>query len=226
MNENGKIEPEELRFIYQLILEGRKDSDILNEYIRLKEVGELNFPLRTDDSFIKDRRKEIEITSEVLKDSIKKIMHPFILKQREEHVAQLAEISDTLFQNNLKTVTESKSEAIYGFPSKGIYKSRYTIKDINDIPIQMNNMQLINLFRKNVEKACKRYTYIFFYECYVSHLKAVIPEMEAEGFWPQVEKQPYEVLTAIKELAKQRELKGTCPLCSNLESRLPPFIRL
>ena len=78
MNGNGKIKPEELRFVYRLILEGQSDSAILNEYNHLGDIGELTFPLRTDEGFIKDRRVELNMASEVLKDSIKKIMKPFI----------------------------------------------------------------------------------------------------------------------------------------------------
>ena len=95
-----------------MIFEGSSDSDILNEYIHLRDIGELNFPLRTDAGFIKDRRREMEIASEVLKDSIKKIVKPFILKQREEHYAQLADISAILLRNNLNTVIERQSEVL------------------------------------------------------------------------------------------------------------------
>jgi len=225
MNGNGKIEPEELKFIYKLIFEGSSDSDILNEYIHLKDIGELNLPLRTDAGFIKDRRQEMAIASEVLKDSIKKIVKPFMLKQREEHYAQLADISATLLRNNLNTVIERQSEAIYGFRSEDIYRPGYTIKDSNNIPIQLSQMKLIDLFRKNVEFACKRYTYPFFYDCYLPHIKAEMPDMEINGgFWPQVEKQPYEVIKTIEGLAKREEFKGTCPLCSEMETQLLQFI--
>jgi hypothetical protein len=223
---NGKIEPEELRFIYKLIFEGSSDSDILNEYIRLNDIGELNFSLRTDAEFIEDRRREMEIASEVIKNSLKKIVKPFILKQREEHYAQLADISAILLQNNLNTVIERQSEAIYGFRSEEINRPRYIIKDSNNIPSQLNSVKLIDLFRKNVEFACKRYTYQFFYDCYLPHIKAEMPEMEINGgFWPQVEKQPYEVIKTIEELAKRQEFKGTCPLCSEMEAQLLQFVR-
>ena len=211
MSKKGKIEPEELRFIYKLILEGRSDSDILNEYRCLSDIGQLDFPLRTDDSFVKDRRLEMEVASEVLEDSIKKMMGPFILKHREDHFTQLAEISVTLLQNNLRTVarTEEMDNAT---------ESRYIIKDNRNTPIELNRWQLVTLFRENVEAACERYTIVVFYQYYIPHLKASMPEMETEGFWPEVEKQPYEVITRIKELVKRKEHKGTCPLCRDLES--------
>jgi len=225
MNKKEKIESEELRFIYKLILEGYSDSDILNEYIHLNDIGELNFPLRNNVNFIKDKRKEMEIASEVLKDRTIEILKPFMLKQREEHFTQLAEISATLLQSNLNTVVENQREAIYRSRSKEIYGSRYIIKDSENIPIQLNTLQLINLFRKNVEAACKQYTYLVFYDYYVPHLKAEMPEMVVNGgFWPYVEKEPYEVINKIKELTKHKEFKGICTLCGDLETQIPTFI--
>jgi hypothetical protein len=131
-----------------------------------------------------------------------------------------------LLQNNLASVVESSGEAIYGFRNKGAYISGYTIRDSHNIPIQLSRLQLVNLFRKNVEEVCERFTYTFFYDCYVPHLKAEMPEMEAKGLWPQVEKKPYDVITTIKGLAKSKGLQGICPLCSDPESQLPPLIRL
>jgi hypothetical protein len=225
MNGNVKIEPEELRFTYKLILDGSSDSDILNAYIHLDNIGELSFPLRTDADFIQDRRQEMAIASEVLKDSIRKIVKPFLLKQREEHYAQLADISATLLRNNLDTVIERQSEAIYGFRSTEIYWPRYIIKDDNGIPVQLSRTKLIDLFRKNVEFACKQYTFPFFYDCYLPHIKAEMPDMEVNGgFWPQVEKQPYEVIKTIEGLAKRQEFKGVCPVCSQMETQLLQFV--
>jgi hypothetical protein len=81
------------------------------------------------------------------------------------------------------------------------------------------------MFRKNVEAACQRYTQFVFYECYIPHLKNEIPAIGEEGFWPQVERHPYEVITAIRDLTKLGMLKGVCPLCNDFESGIPPFIR-
>ena len=54
-----KPTPEELRFVYKMILEGYNDKDILNEYCHLYEIVQLKFPLRSDERFIKERRKEL-----------------------------------------------------------------------------------------------------------------------------------------------------------------------
>jgi hypothetical protein len=213
MNNSVKIEREELGFIYQLILEGRGDVDILQEYRYLSNIGELKFPLRTDDNFIKDRRLEIEAALGVLQESISKIMRPLMLKQKEEHFAQVVEISATLLQN----FSEVKRS--------DIDKARYKVSDSHGIPNSMNKWQLLDLFRKNIDTAYMRYTIDVFNHYYLPHLKAVMPEMAAQGFWPLVEKDPFDVIIKIKELVKGKELVGVCPLCNQLENPLPLLVR-
>jgi hypothetical protein len=220
-----KIEPEELRFIYKLVIDGYSDAAILEEYINLHEAGKLDFPLRNSEEFIEDRRQEMEVAVQILKDGIKTMIQPLIAKQKEEHQIQLSEISAVLLQNNLNTVEESSSMGVYGLRQNGMFRYRYTIRDQNNRTVPLSRYQLFNMFRKNVETACQRYTQFVFYECYIPHLKHEIPEIDEEGFWPQVERQPYEVITAIKNLTKLDMLRGVCPLCNDFESKIPPFIR-
>lgn len=228
MSENAKITTGELRFIYKLILDGCSDSDILNKYKSLKESAGHILPTWIDESFIKNKRAEMEIAAEVLKDSFKEIIKKLIPKQKDHHFAQVAEISDMLLQNNLDTVTaiENSSRTTYGFRSKYAYSARYSIKDGINTPLHLNTLELIERFRKNVENACKRYSTDFFYNCYVPHIKATMgEEMEAEGgFWPTVERKPYEVIKTIKNIANGSDLKGTCPLCK-MENQLSPFLK-
>jgi hypothetical protein len=228
MCENEKLETEEIRFIYKLILDGWGDSDILNKCISLRDSGEINFPLWTDKRYIKNRRKEMEIASEVLKDSIKKIIKIYSPKLKNEHFAQIAEISAILLQNNLSTISvvENLGDAKYKFSNKYLHSYTYIIKDRNNIPNRLNRLQLIEILRRNVQDVCKRYGISFFYDCYVPHVKATMgEEMEAMGgFWPAVEIKPYEVIKAIKLIMDGKELKGSCPLCE-VENQLPPFIK-
>ena len=225
MNKNDKVSPEELRFIYKLVSDGYSDADILQEYASLNDTGSLEFPLRNSEDFINDRRQEMEVAVQILKDGIQTMLQPLISKQQEEHQTQLSEISAMLLQSNLNTVEECSSTGVYGLRKNGMFRYRYQIKDANNQKIQLSRYQLFNMFRKNVETACRKYTQFVFYECYIPHLKNEIPEIEEEGFWPQVERQPYEVITAIKDLAKLETLSGVCPLCNDVESKIPPFIR-
>lgn len=228
MSVNEKIEAEELRFIYKLIVAGWSDSDILNKYVSLKDSGEINFSLQIDEGFIKKKRREIETAAEVLKDSIKKIIEIFIPKQRDEHFAKIAEISAILLQSNLHTVTvvENLNETTHNSKTEYLHPPKYKIENEYNKPTHLSRMQLVELFRKNVEKACQQFSASFFYDCYVAHIKATIGyEMESQGgFWPVVERNPYEVIKEIKNIMEGRELKGTCPLCV-AENQLPPFIK-
>ena len=222
---SDKISPEELRFIYKMVIDGYNDTEILQEYANLNDVGNLEFPLRTSELFISDRRQEIEAAVQILRDGIQTMLQPLITKQREEHQSQLSTISAMLLQNDLNTVEECSSTSIYGLRRNGMFRYRYQLKDTHNRTIQLSRYQLFNMFRKNVEAVCQRYTQFLFYECYIPHLKSEIPEIEEEGFWPQVERQPFEVISAIRELSKLDTLKGICPLCNDFESKIPPFIR-
>jgi hypothetical protein len=225
MINRDKVSPEELRFIYKMVIDGYNDADILHEYASLNEAGNLEFPLRTSELFISDRRQEMEVAVQILKDGIQTMLQPLIAKQKEEHQTQLAEISAMLLQNNLKTVEECSSTGIYGLRRNGMFRYRYQMKDHSNRTIQLSRYQLFNMFRKNVETACQRYTQFLFYECYIPHLKSEIPEIDEEGFWPQVERQPFEVISAIKDLTRLETLRGVCPLCNDFEAKIPPFIR-
>ena len=207
MVENEIIGTEDLRFIYKSILDGQSDSEILNMYIAHKGEGGSAVPSQTDIDFIKNKRKELEIVSEVLKESIEKIIKMSIPKQREGHFAQIKEVSNILLENNLNTVVEYPSRITDGYGSKYAGTTVYTIKDRSDIPVKLNRMELIEIFTKNVDKA------------------NMGEEMVVEGgFWPEVEKKPYKVIKAIEDISGGKGIKGNCPMC-NMETQLPPFLR-
>ena len=221
----SRVNQEELRFIYKHIINGRSDSDILDEYAALQKAGDTRFPIRTSEDFIQDRRQEMQVAVQILKDGIKTMLNPLITKQKEEHQNQLSEISKVLLGNDLNSVEESSSIGLYGLRQNGMFRYQYVIKDHNNRTVQLSRYQLFNMFRKNVEDACKRFTQFVFYECYIPHLKSEIVEIEEEGFWPLVERQPFEVISSIRELNKLESLKGICPLCNDFESKVPPFVR-
>ena len=221
----SRVNQEELRFIYKQIINGSSDVDILDEYDALRKAGDTRFPIRTSEDFIQDRRQEMEEAIRILKDGIKTMLNPLITKQKEEHQNQLAEISKVLLSNDLRSVEESSSMGLYGLRQNGMFRYQYVIKDHKNRTLQLSRYQLFNMFRKNVEDACKRFTQFVFYECYIPHLKSEIVEIEEEGFWPLVERKPFEVINAIRELNNLEALKGICPLCNDFESKVPPFVR-
>ena len=219
-----KIEAEELRFIYGLILDGWTDSEILNRYVSLKNHGELDFPRRIDVSFIKDKRNEFEIAAEVLKDGIKKIVNLIRTNGKDEHLSRISDVSAILLQDNLDKIMEV-IKGRYIIDHQFSYSPKNTTDDGGRSSPRLDKVQLTEIIRKNVEKACKEHGVSFFFDCYISHLKATTHgDMEvAGGFWPAVEKDPYKVIQQIKTFTESKESIGDCPLCSS-ESHLPPFI--
>ena len=51
------------------------------------------------------------------------------------------------------------------------------------------------------------------WDCLLSHLQAECPEVEAKGFEQAVRETPYEVIDALRLMARRKTLKGTCPVC-------------
>lgn len=220
----SNMEQDELRFIYKMIIDGYSDSDIREKYNTLHETGDIRFPLRSE-SYIGEKRQEMEVAVQILKDGITTMLNPLIAKQKEEHQKQLSEISAVLLSNDLNTVDESSSIGLYGLRKNGMFRYQYVIRDNHNKPVQLSRYQLFNMFRKNVETACQSFTQFVFYECYIPHLKNEILEIDEEGFWPQVERRPFEVISAIRELSKLDTFKGLCPLCNDFEAKIPPFVR-
>jgi hypothetical protein len=106
MSRNPRPTAEELKFVYQMILNGYEDSDILAEYGRLYGAGQLMFPYRTDKRFVRECRKELETALEVAQEHLKKQVNPTIVKHREEHLADLANIAKSLLTNGLESVSK------------------------------------------------------------------------------------------------------------------------
>jgi hypothetical protein len=216
MDFTDTIDAEELRFVYKLVLNGRSDSEILDTYAFLRDKGQIDFPLRSETSFVRERRRELEAAAGVLWDNIENMMRPFMSQYTEGHSMQVSEFSASLLDNNLSTVMD-----------RGIKRKPkvYKIMDLNNIPGYITERELLFVFRKNVDAAVKKYGIDFFYKCYVIHLKAEIPEMGREGFWPYAENHTYEVIQKIKEQQGQSQLKGSCPLCNDAKAHLPPLLQ-
>ena len=105
MSRNPKPTAEELRAVYELILSGYEDADILAEYAGSYENGSLRFPYRTDKRFVRECRKQLETALEVAQEHIKKKVDPIIVRRREEHLADLANIAKSLLVNGLESVS-------------------------------------------------------------------------------------------------------------------------
>jgi len=208
MDKNPKPTPEELRFVYQMILNGYGDTDILNEYAHLYDMGQLKFPYRVDDRFIKDRRKELQAASEVLEEHVKKKADPVISKRRDEHFERLAKVADTLLDNNLHTVVPN-TECSAGEP-------QYLVEvDWVSSGYPLEKSQLTMILQKNIGKAYNLFEPMYFHKNFLPHLRAEIPIINIKGIWDFIEEQPYELIENLRILVERKTFKGTCPICED-----------
>lgn len=211
MSKKSRPTTEELRFVYDLILKGYDDADILAEYAHLLDMGQLMFPVRTDKRFIRECRKELEAATEVTREHLKKKVDPFIVKRREEHFSNLAGIAK-VFLNNLDSVssprwTTNRSRQVkYVIPNKKA-ASRYD---------EITEEQLTGCLNSNIASAIDKHGDWFFRACFVPHLKSELPEeLKTELFYNVVEKHPYKLIETLRILTARKTFKGTCPVCKD-----------
>lgn len=91
MSKNPKPTTEELRFVYELLVSGYEEADVLAEYSRLLEAGTLNFPCRTDKRFVRERKRELLTAEQVLKERIKST-DPLVVERKREHFNKLHDL--------------------------------------------------------------------------------------------------------------------------------------
>lgn len=211
MSRNPKPTAEELKFVYQMILNGYDDSDILAEYARLYDDGQLMFPYRTDRRFIRQCRKELDAASAVLQEHLNKQVDPTMVKHREEHFAELADISKFLLANGLESVS------CPGWSANRSRQVKYLLPNANAVAQydEITKEQLASRLNSNIADITKDKDW-FFRHCFVPHLKSELPEeLSTKLFFKVVEEQPYELIEILRMLAARRTFKGTCPVCKD-----------
>ena len=202
MGRQSKPTPEELRFVYDLILNGYSDRDVLEEYCSLYESGLLKFPFRTDPRFVKDRRKELQAAAEVLQEELKKRVDPIIAERRQQHFDQLAGIASTLLGEDIYKKEPDPSWEEYGGSLP---------PPLSD---WMTNEQLTGQLRDNWDGALVTYQYNQWdFDCLVSHLKAEYPEIVPLGLDEAIRDNPRELMQALRVVSRRKTFKGTCPVC-------------
>jgi hypothetical protein len=211
MSKNPKPTAEELKFIYQMILNGYEDSDILAEYGRLYGLGQLMFPYRTDKRFIRECRKELETALEVAQEHLKKQVDPTIVKRREEHFADLVSIAKSLLANGLESVS------CPGWTTNRSRQVKYVLPNQNAASgyDEITREQLASHLNSNMAAITKDKDW-FFRHCFVPHLKSELPEeLNTDPFFKVVEEKPYELIETLRVLAAKGIFKGTCPVCKD-----------
>jgi len=200
-----KAEPtvEELEFIYEHLAK-------LSDQEVLEEMQDTEFPRRSL-GFIKRRRREFNTAKRVLQLQLEKEVNPIVLKRREEHFADLADIAKSLLANGLDSVscpgwtTNQSREVKYLLPSETT-ASGYD---------ELTKEQLTSHLNSNMDAIPTDRDW-FFRHCFIPHLKSELPkELTTEPFFKLVEEQPYELIETLRVLAARGIFKGTCPVCED-----------
>ncbi len=207
MSKNPKPTTEELRFVYDLILRGYEDTDILAEYANLYDKGTLMFPCRTDKRFVRERRKELDAAKEVLQGQLKAV-DPINVKKREEHFDHLSEIAQYLLTGNLERILPD-------YPGTEVFSETYTIC-VDEEEEEISRKELSSRLDGNIENAINHYGPPDFLDSFVPHLRAECPEIQTSTLDEVVRSNPYILVDTIRILSQRKTFKGTCPICKDL----------
>ena len=198
MSKNPKPTAEELRCVYDLILRGYDDADILAEYASLYENSNLMFPYRTDKRFVRERRKELAAAEEVLKEHVKKKIDPIAIKRKGEHFNHLAEIAGKIWPPNMNIAPGDESS---GYD--------YLVGEYNSAQ-EVTTEQLCSILTRNYEQAYDQYG-LYDVECFETHLRFEVTDFESK----ELSTYTYELVETLMLLAKRKTFKGTCPVCKD-----------
>jgi hypothetical protein len=116
MSKNPKPTIEELRYIYDLILQGY-DDDILAEYASLYHASTLMFPYRTDKRFARERRKELSATQGLVKERMQ-ATDPLIVEDKRKHLDKMRELMKKWKEQLTTEVAEPLGGYVPNFPTQ------------------------------------------------------------------------------------------------------------
>jgi hypothetical protein len=201
MSKNPKPTAEELRFVYDLILNGNDDSDILAEYARLFDDAKLMFPYRIDKRFVRERRKELAAAQEVLKDHIAKKIEPVIVQSKKEHFKHLSDIAKVLLTDRLDKINEVKTGDKYE-----IFRENYETE-------KLTHSELVGRLEGNIDIAIQKYGAWDIFGCFAPHVAAEYPL--DQNLYSYAETNPIEFITIMRTLGQRKTFKGTCPVCKD-----------
>jgi len=203
---------EELQFVYEMILNGCTDREILEEYARLLSRGQLMFPMRPDKRFVKARRRELQAADAVLQDYVKRRVDPVISQRKEQHFSRLAEIANSLLSGRLKDIQEIVDPA-----DKDGSRPKYAVFTEYDVDVlaEFSPRELIDQLGKNLDLTCEKFGKWDVMGLFIPHLKAENAELESKGILTIIRENPLELIETLRILSSRRTFKGTCPVCQD-----------
>jgi hypothetical protein len=204
---------EELQFVYDMILNGFTDREILEEYAKLLTLGQLVFPLRPDRRFVKARRRELQAAQAVLEESVKRRVDPITIKARQDHFEYLTTISETLLSGGLHDLNE-----IYDPEDKNSSKPLYAvIRRVPDYePVESWSLdELRGKLRENINLSYDKFGESQVSQYFLPHLQSENPELSSKSLFTIVQKNPFGLIETLKVLVQRKTFSGTCPICED-----------
>jgi hypothetical protein len=213
MSKNPKPTSEELRFVYEMILGGLNDGDILAEYAHLYDLNQLKFPYRTDKRFIQERRRELNTVREVLEDYLRKKVDPLVVKAKQEHFQFLTDIVRSLLENGLNNV-----EVIYNSDDIDLTKPIYAVMTYtpDHEPTEgLDLRKLIGRVRGNFASSVAKYGYTQVNSYFLPHLRAENIKLALNKLddFTATGDEVLKIIETLKLLSIRKTFEGSCPVC-------------
>lgn len=218
MSRNPKPTSEELRFVYDLLIKGYEEADVLAEYASRYSAGTLMFPYRTDKRFVRECKKELKAAREVLQEHAKRV-DPVIAKKQEDHFNYVLEIAKALL------TTFDYLEDVQENPDKGEQHKEY-IQAMSDGYRPLSRAELSSGLQRNLAvmhglimgyegwDESKIYPRIDI-ECLISHLEEECSEVKSKELYQAIEENPYKVIDSLRVLCRKKRFKDTCSICQD-----------
>ena len=133
-----------------------------------------------------------------------------IVKQRVEHFTDLANIASLLI-NGLDNVSSP------GWTTNRSRQGKYLLPNENAASgyDEITKEQLASRLNRNMAAILKDRDW-FFRNCFIPHLKSVLPEeLKTKLFYRIIEEQPYQLIELLRRLAVGKPFKGSCPVCKD-----------
>ncbi|MDD5094337.1 MAG: hypothetical protein PHV74_08175 [Dehalococcoidia bacterium] len=180
-----------------------------DNYQRLKKELEL-MPLYEVDTlpddlqqWIKDVRPELMDRRSESQQRIN--MEPLILQSMSSHFDHMSDIASAMLAGNLDKVVEGIGGA-------------YTISDKDETYRDIPQDELGLALESNLENIFQQCGPWDFWYCFYEHFLAEFSELFAPNesdITILTDKRPYELIEALRVLARRKTFKGTCPVCKD-----------
>ena len=197
MGKNPDPSWEELELIFNGFINGLDESSILEEI-----QGKMS--VTRSRRFLRQRRLHFDVARKVFRVRIEKEINPVQVEAQKRHFQVLANIARDLIPEGLEDLrlrnTETGKQELYvsqkGEPLYGV-----------DVGAMTDEME------KHFKEVCEKYGDFMFFNVFLTHITAELPEITPENWHNALREKPYELIDHLRVLAKRGIFKGKCPIC-------------